>query len=57
LLVDDEPDNATIFNIALEDDGLEVNVFNDSTAALSAFKPNYYDALIFDIRMTIMNGY
>jgi two-component SAPR family response regulator len=26
-------------------------------AALSAFKPNYYDVLIFDIRMSIMNVY
>jgi CheY-like chemotaxis protein len=57
LAVDDEPDNSRIFKIALEDDGFEVDAFNDSTAALSAFKPNYYDALIFDIRMPIMNGY
>jgi two-component system, OmpR family, response regulator ChvI len=57
LIVDDEPDNCTIFKIALEDDGFEVDTFNDSTAALSAFKPHYYDALIFDIRMPIMNGY
>ena len=57
LIVDDEPDNSRIFKIALEDDGFEVDAFNDSTAALSAFKPNYYDALIFDIRMPTMNGY
>ena len=57
LVVDDEHDNCTIFKIALEDDGFEVDSFNDSTAALSAFKPNYYDALIFDIRMPTMNGY
>jgi CheY-like chemotaxis protein len=46
LVVDDEPDNATIFKIALEDSGFEVNAFNNSTAALSAFKPGYYDLLI-----------
>jgi two-component system, OmpR family, response regulator ChvI len=57
LIVDDEPDNSRIFKIALEDDGFEVDAFNDSTAALSAFKPNYYDALIFDIRMPTMTGY
>ena len=57
LLVDDEPDNARVFKIALEDDGFEVDAFNDSTAALNAFKPYYYDILIFDIRMPIMNGY
>jgi two-component system, OmpR family, response regulator ChvI len=57
LVVDDEPDNATVFKIALEDDGFEVDAFNDSTATLNAFKPYYYDILIFDIRMPIMNGY
>jgi DNA-binding response OmpR family regulator len=53
LVVDDELDNSTIF-IALEDAGFEVDAFNDSTTALSAFKLNYYDVLIFDIRMPIM---
>jgi CheY-like chemotaxis protein len=48
LVVDDEPDNAAVFKIALEDDGFEVDAFNDS-AALNAFKPYYYDILIFDI--------
>lgn len=57
LVVDDEPDNCTIFKIALEDDGFDVDTFNDSTSALSAFKPNYYDALMFDIRMPVMSGY
>jgi CheY-like chemotaxis protein len=57
LIVDDEPENSRIFKIDLEDDGFEVDTFNDSTAALSAFKPNNYDLLIFDIRMLAMNGY
>jgi hypothetical protein len=30
---------------------LKLDAFSDSAAALGAFKPNYYDALIFDIRM------
>jgi two-component system, OmpR family, response regulator ChvI len=57
LLVDNEPDNSTIFKIALEDSGFDVDAFNNSTVALSAFKPNYYDVLIFDIKMPRMNGY
>jgi two-component system, OmpR family, response regulator ChvI len=57
LVVDDEPDNCAIFKIALKDDGFEVDAFNDSTEALSAFKPNYYNTLIFDIKMPTMNGY
>jgi DNA-binding NtrC family response regulator len=56
-VVDDEPDNSRIFKIALEDSGFEVDAFNSSTAALSAFKPNYYNLLILDIRIPMMNGY
>ena len=57
MVVDDEPDNSRIFKIALEDSGFEVDEFNNSTAALTAFKLGYYDIVIFDIRMPIMNGY
>src|SRR5919198_3903757 len=57
LVVDDEPDNSIIFKIALEDSEFEVDAFNNSTAALNAFRPNYYDLLVLDIRMPIMNGY
>jgi CheY-like chemotaxis protein len=57
LLVDDEPDNSTIFKIALEDSGFDVDAFNNSTLALSNFKPDYYDLLILDIKMPKMNGY
>ena len=57
MIVDDEPDNCIIFKIALEDNGFEVDAFNSSTAALSAFKPGYYDVLIFDIKMPTINGY
>jgi DNA-binding response OmpR family regulator len=56
-VVDDEPDNLIIFKIALEDSGFVVDAFNSSTAALSDFKPNYYDLPILDIRIPIMNGY
>ena len=57
LLVDDERDNSSIFTIGLEDDGFEVDAFNDPTLALSAFKPDFYDLLILDIKMPKMNGY
>ena len=46
-----------MFRLGLEDDGFEVNVYNDAKLALSAFKPDYYDLLIFDIRMPKMDGY
>ncbi|MFL6315523.1 MAG: hypothetical protein ACJ71K_00835 [Nitrososphaeraceae archaeon] len=36
MVVDGESDNSTIFKIALEDSGFEVDAFNNSTVALSA---------------------
>jgi DNA-binding response OmpR family regulator len=40
-----------MFRLGLEDDGFEVNVYNDAKLALSAFKPDYYNLLILDIKM------
>ena len=57
LLVDDDLDNSAMFRLGLEDDGFKVNVYNDPELALSAFKPNFYDLLILDIKMPKMNGY
>jgi DNA-binding response OmpR family regulator len=57
LLVDDEHDNNLIFTIGLQDAGFEVDAYNDPKLALSAFRPDYYDLLILDIRMPKMNGY
>jgi DNA-binding response OmpR family regulator len=57
LVVDDEHDNSSIFTIGLQDAGFEVDAYNDPELALSAFKPDYYDLLIFDINMPKMNGY
>src|SRR5919197_4156965 len=57
LVVDDEPDSSTIFRLALEDKGFDVHSLNDSTLALSAFKPNSYDLVVLDIKMPKMNGY
>lgn len=57
LIVDDEHDNSSIFKIGLEDAGFEVNAYSDPELALSAFKPDFYDLLILDIRMPKMDGY
>ena len=56
MLVDDDPDNNRIFAIALRDNGLEVDAFEDPQLALSAFKPTYYDFVILDITMPRMYG-
>ena len=56
LLVEDDPDNNRIFTIALRDNGFEIDAFEDPKLALSAFKPNYYDLVILDVRMPRMRG-
>ena len=51
LVVDDEPDIASIFVSILTDAGYEVDAFSDPRKALSQFKAGMYDLLLFDIRM------
>ena len=43
--------------MSLKDAGFEVDAYSDPELALSAFKPNYYDLLIFDTKMPKMDGY
>jgi DNA-binding response OmpR family regulator len=57
LIVDDDPDVATVFSIGLEDEGFEVYTYNDPLEALSNFKSNFYDLLLIDVNMPKMNGF
>jgi len=57
MLVDDEPDITFGLRIGLEDNGFEVDAFNDPRLALSNFKPSSYDILLLDIRMPKMDGF
>jgi CheY-like chemotaxis protein len=57
LLVDDEPDIAMTFELALQNAGFTVYTYQDPFAALSEFKPCYYDLVILDIKMPQMNGF
>ncbi len=56
LLVDNEVDNTSLFRVVLEDNGFEVDVFNDSTLVLANFTPDYYELIILDIRMPKIDG-
>jgi CheY-like chemotaxis protein len=63
LIVDDNTDITTTFKAAIEDSNkdtnkrLEVQTSNNPVAALSEFKPNFYDLLLVDINMPHMNGF
>jgi DNA-binding response OmpR family regulator len=59
LVVDDEPDNASVFTMSLEDGGFEVDTFTNPLLALSTIKADKktYDLLILDIKMPDMNGF
>jgi DNA-binding response OmpR family regulator len=57
LLVDDESDITAALSMALVEYRFEVDSYNDPLAALSNFKPSYYDLVILDIKMPVMNGF
>jgi two-component system response regulator ChvI len=57
MLVDDERDINLMLKIVLEDNGFEVDVFDDSTVALNNYKAGLYDLLILDIKMPKMDGF
>jgi DNA-binding response OmpR family regulator len=57
LLVDDEPDVCTVYQIVLEDAGFECISYIDPVKALQQFRPNYYELVLLDIKMPILNGF
>src|ERR687885_2286139 len=57
MLVDDERDINLMLKIVLEDNGFEVDVFDDSIIALNNYEAGLYDLLILDIKMPKMDGF
>jgi DNA-binding NtrC family response regulator len=57
LLVDDDADVVSTFQMILEMNGFEVEAYTSPMSALSNFKPNDFGLLILDIRMPVMNGF
>ncbi|HYA85358.1 MAG TPA: response regulator [Candidatus Bathyarchaeia archaeon] len=65
LIVDDEADVTITFKAGIENTNkndvaskrIEVHTSNDPVAALTEFKPNFYDLLLVDINMPHMNGF
>ena len=56
LLIDDEPDITFTIKDILEDNGFQVDSFNDPILALNSYKSNFYDLVILDIKMPKMDG-
>lgn len=57
LFVDDEPDLTSLFKKALEYEGFNVNVFNNSAGTFKDFKPRFYDLVMLDIVMPRVDGF
>jgi CheY-like chemotaxis protein len=63
LIVDDEEDVIITFKAGIEDSNtdtnkrIEVYTSNNPVAALSEFRPNFYDLLLVDVNMPHMNGF
>ena len=57
LLVDDEPDVIYAIKNILEDNGFQIDSFNDPMLALDNYQTNFYDLVILDIKMPKMDGF
>jgi CheY-like chemotaxis protein len=57
LLVDDEPDICIVYQIVLQDAGYECKSYTDSVKALQEFRVNYYDLILLDIKMPVLDGF
>ncbi|MFY9964446.1 MAG: response regulator [Nitrososphaeraceae archaeon] len=59
LVVDDNPDIAFTLRIGLEDNDTTVQVhsYDNPVNALLDFKPNFYDLLLVDVNMQLMDGF
>ena len=56
--MDDDPDITLAFKVGLEvDKSFEVYAYTDPLEALSIFKPHFYDLLLVDINMPLINGF
>ena len=57
MLVDDEADVISVLKVVLEENGFEVDTFEDPIVALKSYRAGVYDLLILDIKMPGMDGF
>lgn len=57
LIVDDDANILRSFESYLKEEGFYVDSFINPKEAMNKFKPGFYDLMLVDIRMPIMNGF
>jgi DNA-binding response OmpR family regulator len=57
LVVEDEPDICMVYQMVLEDAGYECISYTDPVKALQEFRPYFYDLILLDIIMPVLNGF
>ena len=57
LVVDDEYDICMVYQMVLHDAGFECISYIDPVKALKEFRPFYYDLILLDIKMPVLNGF
>jgi CheY-like chemotaxis protein len=57
LVVDNEIDICMVYQIVLQDAGYECVSYTDSVKALQEFRSDYYDLILLDIKMPLLNGF
>jgi DNA-binding response OmpR family regulator len=58
LVIDDNPDIVLTLRVGLESDPtMQVFGFDNPVTALVEFKPNFYDLLLIDVNMPLMDGF
>ena len=46
-----------VYQIVLKDAGHECKSYTDSVKALQEFRPSYYDLILLDVKMPVLNGF
>jgi DNA-binding response OmpR family regulator len=57
LLVDDELDIILSLKLFLEENGFEVDAYDNPSSAIANYRPGSYDILLLDIKMTQIDGF
>ena len=57
LLVDDELDIIISLKLFLEENGFEVDAYNNPSSAIANYRPGLYHIILLDIKMPQMNGF